>query len=635
MKKTVDLFKGFSSTSFEEWNKQVAKDIDRSGYTKPLVWKTDEGFTVNPFYTAENIKDLLYLTDSLPGEYPFVRGNDNRGNDWDICVKIARKDISDSNKLAREALMNGADSITFSEISVDSIDEMSSLLKDISLCDTKLNFESVPNNFKVLDLLLQELKNKNIDPSKVSGTLYFSPLNELLSDGFLPFDSEECFTRAKEFIVFADHNAPYYKTLAVKGDSFSEAGSNIVQELAFSLLAGCEYLVKLREKGLSVDMISNKMVFQFSVGSSYFMEVAKLRAARNLWAKIVNKFRPEHYSSCKMTIHCITSLRNKTLYDPYVNVLRGTVESMAAIMGGCNSLCVLPFDYRSGSEENDSARLAHNTQLILKEESYLHKVTDPCAGSYYVEKLTDLISAEVLELFKNTEKNGGFIQGVNDSYIQDQIIEAGNSKMDKISSGKQYIVGITQSPNLEERIMDQMDTSDENLSCEDQDRGSRVVNPWRVKKLEKINWASLYEGLRLRTEKFEKQTGRFPKVFLLKMGDPVSRSARAVFSANFFGCAGYSIIEGAGFESIDEGVNEVVASGADIVVLCSADRDYAEVGADIVERIKSVHPKVIVVAGYPENIIDELIASGVDDFIHVGSELYATLSKYHKKLGVN
>ncbi len=630
MKRTVDLFKEFSSVSYEEWNEQVAKDVDRSGYRRPLVWKTDEGFEVAPFYTAENVKDLLHLTDTLPGEYPFVRGNSGRGNDWDICVKIARKDISDSNVSARQALKNGADSVTFSEVSVDSAAEMSGLLKGISLCDTKLNFESVPSDLKVLDLLLQEAKNRDVDPSEISGTLYFSPLNELLSDGFLPFDSEECFSRAKELIVFADRNAPNYKTLAVKGDGFSEAGSSVVQEVAFSLLAGCEYLVKLREKGLSVDAVSDRMVFQFSAGSSYFMETAKLRAARNLWAKIVSRFEPERYSSCKMTIHCITSLRNKTLYDPYVNVLRGTVESMAAVMGGCSSLCVLPFDHRSGSEDDDPVRLARNTQLILKEEAYLHEVTDPCAGSYYVEKLTDLISAEALRLFQSAEKNGGFIQCVNSSYVQDRIMETGSSKMDKISLGKRCIVGITRSPNLEEKIIDQVDTADEGLSGDDQDNGNGDAGPWRVRKLDKVNWASLYEDLRLRTEKFERLTGRSVRVFLLKTGDPVSGSARAVFSANFFGCAGYSITEGAGSESIDEGV-----SGADIVVLCSGDRDYAEIGTDIVGRIRSAHPEaIVVVAGYPVDTIDELIKSGVDDFVHVGSELYETLSKYHKKLGI-
>lgn len=635
MKETTDLFKEFSSAGLEEWKEQVAKDINRAGRKRPLTWRTGEGFEVAPFYTGEDIEGLSHLTGTLPGEYPFVRGNDNGGNKWDICVRVGRKSIAEANELARKALINGADSVTFAGVPVSSVKELSRLLKDIPLCGTKLNFESVADNLKLTRLLAEEAKNQNIDPLKLPGTLYFSPLNDLLSEGFLPLSSEECFAEAKDLLVFAGDQLPGYRTLAVKGDGFSEAGGDVVQQLAFSLSAGCEYLVKLTEQGLDVDAVLSSMVFRFSTGSSYFMEIAKLRAARILWAKIAEKFSPKSVSSCQMTIHCITSLRNKTLYDPYVNVLRGTAESMAAIMGGCSLLCVLPFDHRYGSEEDSSTRLARNTQLILKDESYLHKVTDPGGGSYYIEKLTGLISAEALELFQEVERKGGFTECINSSYIQDQIIKAGNLKLDKIKSGKVRIVGTNRSPGLDEKIMDQMGVTGGALSSGDESRGGDA-GVWKVKKLETISWAGPYEDLRLRTERFETKAGRPPRAFLLKMGDPASRSARAVFCANFFGCAGYAVTEGTGPDSSEEGINEAVASGADIVALCSSDKNYAQTGAEVVRSIKKALPKVIVVvAGYPEDAVDELIASGADDFIHINSDPYETLSEYHKKLGVD
>lgn len=635
MKETADLFEEFSSEGLEEWKEQVARDIDRAGRKGPLTWKTGEGFEVEPFYTDEDIEGLSYLTGAMPGEYPFLRGNGDRGNNWDICVRVGGKNTAQSNELARKAFMNGADSVTFEGIPASSVKELSRLLRGIPLGATKLNFEPVADNLKLIGLLTEESEKQNIDPSKLAGTLYFSPLSDLLSEGFLPLSSEECFVKTKDLLVSAGEQLPGYRTLAVKGDGFSEAGANIVQELAFSLSAGCEYLVKLREKGLDATTVLSRMVFRFSTGSSYFMEIAKLRAARILWAKIAEKFSPRDVSSFKMTIHCMTSLRNKTLYDPYVNVLRGTAESMAAIMGGCSLLCVLPFDHRSGTEEDSSVRLAHNTQLILKEESYLHKVADPGAGSYYIEKLTGLISAEALELFQEVERKGGFIQCVNSSYIQDQIIKTRDSKMERIKSGKGRIVGTNRSPDLDEKIMDQMGAADKTLSAGEKSTGGDA-GLWKVRKLEKISWAGPYEDLRLRTERFETRAGRVPRAFLLKMGDPAFRSARAVFSANFFGCAGYAVTEGKGPDGMDEGIDEAAASGADIVVLCSSDKDYAEAGAEVVRRIKKALPEaVVVVAGYPRDVIDELTASGVDDFIHMNSNLYETLSKYHKRLGVD
>lgn len=632
-KKEVGLFEEFPSTTPEEWSRRVERDTK---HTTPLTWKTDEGFDICPFYTLEDIDSLSYLTDPLPGEFPFARGNNTGRYRWDICQEISGKDVENSNRVAREALANGVNSLTFSGVSVNSADEMSELLRDIPLHETKLNFKSGTDFMKLFNLLIKESQKRNINLLELYGSSYYSPLNDLLSDGFLPFKSDDCFQKVRDLIICADREAPHYKTLAVNGESFSDAGANIVQELAFSLSAGCEYLVKLKDKGLDVDMISDKMVFIFSVGSSYFMEIAKLRAARILWAKIVEKFNPQNIFSCKMSLHCITSHRNKTLYDPYVNVLRGTVESMAAILGGCDSLCVFPFDGRYNTGKDHSARLARNTQLILKEEAYLHKVMDPVSGSYYIEKLTDLIASEALDLFQNVEKMGGFTDCVESSYIQDQVSQSGSSKIDSIRSGASRIVGTSQSPNLDEKIIDHLSNSGELLTCVSETTKNKVTNGWKVEQLRKLNLAKIYEDIRIRTEKFREKFGKSPRVFLLKAGDPATRSARAVFTANFFGCAGYKIIDSVGFDSIEAGANEAINSNAEIVVMCSDDEDYAKTASSAVKKIKSAKPKtIVVIAGYPKDVAEELEKLGVDDFIHSKSGLYSVLSKYHRKLGID
>lgn len=426
--KVINLFEEFPPSNLEDWKKQIEKDLNGSDYSKKLIWKTYECFSVEPFYTEEDLENLSYLTDSIPGEYPFVRGNSQSGNEWEICELISGRNINDSNKLAKEALNNGTDSITF-DGTVNTKEEISELLKDIPLEEIKLNFNVNLDTLEIFNTLIAEAGKRNIRPSKLSGAFYLSPLNDLLSDGSLQFDSDECFHRIKDFITQVDSKAPEYKALAVSSDSFSEEGSNIVQELAFSLAMGCEYIVKLVEKGLDMDLISKKLVFQFSVSSNYFMEIAKLRTARLLWAKIVEKFNPRDKSSCEMIIHCKTAESKKTHYDPYAKMLRDTVESMAAIIGGCDTLTVLPYDSRYESAKEYPDRLTRNTQLVLKEETYLHKIVDPGSGSYYIEKLTAILANEALQLFQNVENNGGYIQCVGNSFIQDLISEVRNSTL--------------------------------------------------------------------------------------------------------------------------------------------------------------------------------------------------------------
>ena len=424
----INLFKEFPSTDAEEWKKQIEKDLPGVNYDEKLVWKTYEGFNVEPFYTEKDLEEFSYLTDSLPGQFPFVRGSVKRGNEWEICEEISGHNINDSNKLAKEALNNGADSITFEGVSVDTADEFSELLKDIPLDEIKLNFNIDLDKLEIFNLLVADARKRGFEPSKLSGAFYLSPLNYLLSNGSNAFDSGQPFQKIKDFIAEVELQTPDYKLIAVNSEVFSDAGSNIVQELAFSLAMGCEYIVRLMDMGLDTDLISKKIVFQFPVSPDYFMEIAKLRAARLLWAKIVEKFNPTDESSFKMTIHCKTTESKGEDYDPYLKMLADTIEAMAAIIGGCDTLTVLAYERNNKSGKEYLDRLPRNTQLVLKEEAYLQKIKDPGSGSYYIEKLTDILASEALKLFQNIEKNGGFIQCVENSFIIDQINDVRNSR---------------------------------------------------------------------------------------------------------------------------------------------------------------------------------------------------------------
>jgi len=419
--KKSNLFEEFPPTGLNEWKRQIMEDLRGADYTKKLIWKTPEGFDVEPFYTSADLESLSYLTDTLPGEYPFVRGNGKSENKWEVCEEIHGENIKESNLAAIEALNSGADSVTFAGASLNNTNDIPELLKNVQIGKKGLNFIIDTDSLDIWKILSTEADRKKISPLNVSGVFYFSPLNYLLTNGLESLNIDKSFEMTRDFISDVDSTLPGYKTLAVDSAIFGRDGLNIVQELAFSMAMGCEYLVKLEQMGLGVDFTSQKMVFNFAVSSNYFMEIAKLRAARILWAKIVERFKPEKLTSCKMTLHCKTSGGSGTLSDPYIKILGDTVESMAAIIGGCDTLTLPPFEDGSDSEKKYPNRLTRNTQLVLRQEAYLDKITDPGSGSYYIEKLTDTLANEALKLFQDAENMGGFIKCVENSFISDRI----------------------------------------------------------------------------------------------------------------------------------------------------------------------------------------------------------------------
>ncbi len=216
--------------------------------------------------------------------------------------------------------------------------------------------------------------------------------------------------------------------ISINASNFNNAGADIVQELAFGISMGSEYMAQLTDRGISADMAASKIRFSFGTGSHYFPEIAKLRAARLLWSVVINGFHPENIEKMKMDIHCVTSEWNKTIYDPYVNLLRTQTEAMSAILGGTDSLTVEPFDIVFRNPDEFSERIARNQQLILKEEAYFDKVADPAAGSYYIENLTNLISENAWKLFLEIEEKGGFLSCLKSGFIQNKLSESATKR---------------------------------------------------------------------------------------------------------------------------------------------------------------------------------------------------------------
>jgi methylmalonyl-CoA mutase len=612
------LFSGFPPVTTSEWEEQIRLDLKGADYEKKLVWKTDDGLSVRPYYRAEDIEGITFL-DSLPGQPPFVRGTTDTGNKWEIRQEIRVDDKGLANRLAIEAIERGAGAIGFRVKEIESMEDLSDLIRYIELEKTAVHFSAAREYPYVAELFIRIMRLRGANPALVKGSLAFDPFSYYLLHGDFYNSLSDNLNEAKYLITTLGRELPAFRMIHVSANLFHNAGAGVVQELGYALASGNEYLSRLTGAGLAVDDVASRMHFTFALGSDYFMEIAKLRAARLLWSAIVDAYGPEKSGSAAMYIHGTTSLWNKTVFDPYVNMLRATTETMSGALGGCNSISVNPFDQVFRHPDTFSMRMARNTQIILKEESYLDRVADPAAGSYYIEKLTDSIASAAWDLFRKVEREGGFLEVVQSGALRADIESTAAAKSEKIARRSTFILGTNQYPNSQEQMLDKLTT--------DPIR--------RYPGLTLYRGAESWENLRLATERYVKGGHPRPGVFLLNIGNVTMRKARASFASNFFGCAGYSIIDNNGFSTAGEGVEAALASGARIVVLCSSDEEYATLGAGITKMLKhSDDSPLVVVAGNPSEAVDALTEAGVDAFIHLRTNALEALRNFHTRLGV-
>jgi methylmalonyl-CoA mutase len=619
--KTKDrLFAEFPEISTLEWEEKIMQDLKGGDYEKKLVWKTIDGLKLNPYYRSEHLTDLEHIR-SLPGEYPFLRGTSPSGYDWEIRQDIYPSNIKEASQLAKDAAAKGANAIGLNVSAVKKPADLKSLLAGIDLDATSLHFHGANDYLLFIDLLTGEIKNRKEAPSKFSGSLEVDPMSFCLLHGHFNKSKETSFDLAADILRKAAAFLPALKTMTINGHYVRNAGASIVQELAYGLASGNEYLAELTDRGVSIDDIASRMVFRFGIGSNYFLEIAKLRATRLLWAKIVEQYKPEKPGSAAMVIHATTSTWNKSIYDPYVNILRTTTETMAAAIGGANAITVLPFDSTYKKADEFSERIARNQQVIIKEEAYLSKVADIAGGSYYIENLTHAIAEAAWKLFQSVEEKGGITAVIKDGSVYAEIEKTCLQRDMDIATRKTLILGTNQHPNQQESMLGKIQP---------------VTKPTDLTtKLKCYRGALAFEAIRLATEDHVLKGNKKPVVFLFTIGNLTMRKARAMFSSSFFGCAGYSIIENSGSNSVEEGVESAIKANADIVVICSSDEEYAELLPKASKLLKEKNNKIkVVVAGYPTAIIDQLKSAGADDFIHLRSNVLETLQKYNQLLGI-
>lgn len=611
------LFSEFAPVSTEEWMAKITADLKGVPFEKKLVWKTGEGFNVNPFYRAEDIEGLK-TTESLPGEFPYVRGT-KKDNDWKVRQNIEVCCFKGANEKALDLLTKGVTSLGFI-IKGDEVNEenIATLLEGICPASVELNFNTCNCKAeKLIGILADYFKGKGVDAEKCYGSVNYDAFKKPLVKG--KENSE--WVEGAAAVLKAGQALPNYRVLAVNAFLFNNAGAYISQELGYALAWGNELMAKLTEAGFTADEVAKKIKFNFGISSNYFMEIAKFRAARWLWAEIVAAYKPACECACKMVAHAQTSEWNMTVYDAHVNLLRSQTEAMSAALAGVDSITVRPFDKIYQTPDDFSERIARNQQLLLKEECHLDKVVDPSAGSYYVEVLTNSLADVAWKLFLEVEEKGGFSVAVNAGEIQNAVNASNVARKKAVATRREILLGSNQYPNFTEVAADKIQ---EKGSC---CCGGGHCGEATIPALDFSRGASEFEALRMATEK----SGKTPKVFMLTIGNLAMRLARSQFSANFFGCAGYKIIDNLGFDTVEAGVEAAVKAGAEIVVLCSSDDEYAEFAPAAYKALAG--RAEFVVAGAPA-CADDLKAQGIDQFVNVKSNVLETLKAFNAKLGI-
>lgn len=602
------LFADFPEITTKAWEEKIKADLRGADYNKKLIWKSDEGIHVKPYYREEDLDSLTYL-DHL-GQ---LRAPGSAPNGWIICQDIyTSADTREINERIKTALIGGAQAlrIHLNKCPIPDIKILESMLDGVPLGETEIHFEGCLCADSLFDMLGKYASSKGVDSAYLKGSLGADPLGKMARLG-VPIASMENLGKLVQKVY---ETSPGLRVVEVNAALIQNAGSTLVEELAFGLAMASEYMAILCEHGIDPTVAQDSLQLSLATGSNYFMEIAKLRAARILWSKISEAYGVETSKNI-IHIHSTSSQWNMTLYDPYVNMLRGTTEAMSSIIGGADMLSVLPFDYPYGESTPFSDRIARNVQIILREEAYFDRVADPAAGSYYIESLTDSMAEKAWELFRKVEANGGFRKSFESGWIQEMVLESRNKKISQVSSGRGKILGSNAYPNFNETLLETLKKK------EDQDQFEADLTP-----LVPFRVSSLFEELRLQTE----QSAKRPRVLLFKYGNPTWLTARAAFSGNFFACSGYEILDQPAFLSVEEGIQVARDSEADLVVLCSSDETYAELGPKVYEALKG--QSIVVIAGYPANEIENLKKAGLEHFIHVKSNLLETLREFNTLL---
>jgi methylmalonyl-CoA mutase len=700
------LLNGFPAVTFEDWRKLVDAELKGAPFEKKMFTETYEDIRLKPLYRRDDIDGLAHVN-SFPGFAPFVRGAKASGyvsQPWDVSQEISVSSPTAFNEAARNSLARGlnalnivldratrngqdpdwaqAHEVGLGGLSIATLNDLDRALDGVDLDTTSLFVRSGASALPFAALLMALARKRKKTPANLRGCIEMDPLGVLSHEGKLPQSMDGAYNEMACLTAWAAERAPKLQTICIHSRAWHEAGGNAVQELAFTLATGLEYLRELNQRGLDVDRVAPRMRFAITVGEQFFTEIAKLRALRMLWSQLVTGLGGNNESK-KISIHARTSLWNKTVVDPYNNLLRGTVESFAAVLGGCESLQVGAFDEVVRPPDDFSRRLARNTQLVLQKECQLTQVVDPAGGSWFVESLTAEIATRAWTLFQEVEKLGGMRAALDNGFPQKTVAETAAEKLKNVTRRRDSIVGVNQYANAAEKPLTATSVSAEpfhrrrvqqvvshRTSLEDETNAlvlqqlSRVIAAKGPELFEVCvdavaagaTLGELTRAIRIQDApgkpiipvcitraaipierlraSMNRQSER-AQVFLCTMGPPKEHRARAEFSRGFFGVGGYEVLTSPGFKTPAEAAQAFAATKAGIAVICSTDENYPTLVPSLVTELRARRSDaLIVLAGYPTEQIEAHKKAGVDEFIHIRADVLEVLSRIHSKLGI-
>ena len=619
----LNLLADFPEVSAKTWKEKIIADLKGADFDKKLVWRTPEGFNVQPFYRREDLKGLK-TTVSAPGQFPYVRGT-KTDNEWAIRQNIcARANARKANAKALDVLNKGINSIGFY------LDKEKLNYRFIKNLLNGINAEAITLNFQVCacaapdlaGILVRYYGRMGYNLKNMKGSINVDPIRNMLIKGKL-MSREQVGTKIAA-VVKAAKSLPQYRVVGVNSVILNNSGAYCAQELAYALAWGAEYMTMLTEAGVPNYKAANAIRFNMGVGGNYFMEIAKFRAGRMLWAKIVEAYKAPLFTAAlkdaaKMNVSAETSRFNMTIFDAYVNLLRSQTETMSAALAGVDEIVVTPFDVTYEQPTEFAERIARNQQLLLKEEAHFDKVVDPAAGSFYLENLTHAIAEEAWKQFLAIEEQGGMYEMVANGKVQAAIQANLTKRLADVAKRKEVLLGSNQFPNFTEKAGKKIKATDCGCGCCHKDHG-------QIPALPVARAAEEFETLRLETEGAKKQ----PVAFMLTIGNLAMRIARAQFSCNFLACAGYKVIDNNGFKTVAEGIKAARKAKADIIVLCSSDDEYATLAPEAWKHLKDAK-ELFIVAGAPA-CMEELQQQGIEHFIHVRCNVLETLKGFNAKL---
>jgi len=700
------LLSEFPPTSYADWRRLVEAELKGAPFDKKMFTDTYEGIKLQPIYCRADVAGLPHVN-SLPGFAPFARGTTASGylkQPWEVSQAITVSSPAEFNEMARTSLQRGLNALNVvldratrngldpdwakpnevgaGGLSIATLEDLDRALQGIDLGQISLFIRSGDSALPFATLLLALAQKRQLSPAKLRGCIEMDPLGVIAHEGQLSRSLEGAYREMAVLTRWTTQHAPQLQTICVHSRAWHEAGGSAVEELAFTLATGLEYLREMNYRGLDVNTTAPRMRFAVTVGCSFFKEIAKLRALRLLWSRLVGALDGNEAAQ-KLSLHVRTSHWNKTVCDPHNNLLRTTVETLAGALGGCDSLQVGAFDEVVRPPDDFSQRLARNTQLIIQQECQLTQVVDPVGGSWYVEALTADLAQRAWALFQEVEKLGGQAAALRAGFPQQKVAATAAAKHQAVTRRRDSIIGVNQYANPKEKplpvppvttdsfqqrraqqVASHRTSLEDEASAEVLQRLAAVVDRPDLQVLtacvEAVSaGATLGEitrALRIHDkpgrpitpvcltraaaplEQLRAAMNRQPApapVFLCTLGPLKEHKARADFARGFFAVGGYDAVSPGSLASPTEAAEAFAAANARVAVICSLDGNYPALVPPLVTALRARVPAaIIVLAGYPADQIEAHRQAGVDDFIHLRADVLEVLSKIHARLGI-